>query len=55
MTKILVAPKSVVASFDAIVIAAYTHFDVCAGAAIKIGSGNRNAFSFLLSYLVCST
>jgi hypothetical protein len=32
MTKIWVAPESAIASFDAIVIVAYTHFDCCLGA-----------------------
>ena len=32
MTKIWVAPESVIASFDAIVIAAHAHFDSCLGA-----------------------
>ena len=32
MTKIWVAPESAIASFDAIVIAAYAHFDSCRGA-----------------------
>jgi hypothetical protein len=54
MMKISVVPKSTIALFDAIIIAAYAHFDVCAGAAIKIGGGNGNGFPFLLPYLVCS-
>ncbi len=54
MTKIWVAPESAIASFDAIVIAAYAHFDVCAGAAIEIGGGNGNAFPFLLPNLIIS-
>jgi hypothetical protein len=32
MTKIWVAPESVIATFDAIVIVAYAHFDCCLGA-----------------------
>ena len=32
MTYIWVAPESAIASFDAIVIAAYAHFDACWGA-----------------------
>ena len=32
MTKIWVAPESAIASFDAIVIAAYAHFESCRGA-----------------------
>ncbi len=32
MTKIWVAPEFAIASFDAIVIAAYAHFDSCLGA-----------------------
>jgi hypothetical protein len=47
-------PESAIASFDAIVIAAHAHYNVCAGAAIKIGGGNGNAFPFLLPYLICS-
>ncbi len=54
MTKIWVAPESAIASFDAIVIAAYAHFDVFVGAAIKIDGGNGNAFPFLLPYFVGS-
>jgi hypothetical protein len=54
MMKIWVVPKSAIVSFDAIVIAAYAYFDVCARAAIKIGGGNGNAFPFLLPYLICS-
>jgi len=54
MTKIWVAHESAIALFDAIVNAAYAHFDCCAGAAVKIGGGNGNAFPFLLLYLVGS-
>ncbi len=54
MTKIWVAPESVIPSFDAIVIVAYAHFDVFIGAAFEIGGGNRNTFPFLLPYLVGS-
>jgi hypothetical protein len=32
MTKIWVAPESVIASLDAIVIVEYAHFDACLGA-----------------------
>ena len=32
MTKIWVAPESAIASFDAIIIAAYAHFEACNGA-----------------------
>ena len=39
MTKIWVAPESVIASFDAIVITAYAHFDSC------LGANNENADS----------
>ena len=53
MTKIWVVPESAITLFDAIVIAAYAHFDVCTGAAIEIGGGNGNAFLFL-PYLICS-
>jgi hypothetical protein len=49
-----VAPESAIALFDAIVNTSYAHFDCCAGAAVEIGGGNGNAFSFLLSYLVGS-
>ncbi len=55
MMKIRVAPESAIASFDAIVNAAYAHFDCCAGAAVEIGGGNGNAFPFLLLYPVGST
>jgi hypothetical protein len=54
MTKIWVVPESAIPSFDAIVNAAYAHFDCCAGAAVKIGGGNGNAFPFLLLYHVGS-
>ncbi len=52
--KIWVVPESVIALFDAIVNAAYAHFDCYAGAAVKIGDGNGNAFPFLLLYLIGS-
>jgi hypothetical protein len=55
MTKIWVAPESAIASFDVIFNTVYAHFDCCAGAAVEIGGGNRNAFLFLLLYLVGST
>ncbi len=54
MMNIWVAPEPAITLFDAIVNAAYAHFDCCAGAAVKIGGGNGNAFPFLLLYLVGS-
>jgi hypothetical protein len=54
MMKIWVVPESAIALFDAIVNAAKAHFDCCAGAAVKMGGGNGNAFPFLLSYLISS-
>jgi len=42
MTKIWVAPESVIASFNAIVIAAYAHFDSC------LGANDENAYSRFL-------
>ncbi len=46
MTKIWVALESAIASFDAIVIAAYAHFDVCTGAAIKLAVEMGMRFRF---------
>jgi hypothetical protein len=47
MTKIWVAPESVIASFDAIVIAAYAHFDSC------LGANDENADSRFFIGCVC--
>ncbi len=54
MTKIWVAPESAISLFDAIVNAAYAHFDCSDGAAVKIGGGNGYAFPFLLLHLIGS-
>ena len=47
MTKIWVAPESVIASFDAIVIAAYAYCDAC------LGANDENADSRFLIRCTC--
>jgi hypothetical protein len=46
MTKIWVAPESAIASFDAIAIAAYAHFDSCQEA----NKENANSRLFVEQY-----
>ena len=47
MTKIWVAPESAIVSFNAIVIAAYAHFDSC------LGANDENADSRVFVKCVC--